>query len=139
VRDGLVAKSNLNQALTRIGDALLTGEYAWLFWGSVATLLGPALWLAWMAVTRRWSVKALVAIGILVNLGALGKRYLIVVPSQTHGQLLPYGDGIGSYSPSWVEYAVAVGLFSFGALLIGVFMKLFPIIELDDSKAEVAA
>jgi Ni/Fe-hydrogenase subunit HybB-like protein len=123
----------------RIGDALLTGEYAWLFWGSVAMLLGPALWLAWMAVTRQWSVKALVAIGILVNLGALGKRYLIVVPSQTHGQLLPYGDGIGSYSPSWVEYAVAVGLFSFGALLIGVFMKLFPIIELDDSKAEVEA
>jgi Ni/Fe-hydrogenase subunit HybB-like protein len=120
----------------RIGDALLTGRYAWLFWVSVATLLVPAVWLGWMAVTKRWNVGALVAIGLLVNVGAMGKRYLIVVPSQTHGQLLPYGDGVGSYSPTWVEYAVAVGLFSFGALLIGIFMKLFPIIELDDSRTE---
>ncbi len=120
----------------RIGDALLTGRYAWLFWISVATLVVPAVWLGWMAVTKRWNVGALVVIGLLVNVGAMGKRYLIVVPSQTHGQLLPYGDGVGSYSPTWVEYAVAVGLFSFGALLIGLFMKMFPIIELEDSKTE---
>ena len=107
-----------------------------MFWVSVATLLVPAVWLGWMAVTKRWNVGALVAIGLLVNVGAMGKRYLIVVPSQTHGQLLPYGDGVGSYSPTWVEYAVAVGLFSLGALLIGIFMKLFPIIELDDSRTE---
>lgn len=123
----------------RIGDALLTGDYAWLFWGSVAALVAPAVWLGWMTVTKRWSIGSLVVIGVLVNLGALGKRYLIVVPSQTHGQLLPYGDDIGSYSPTWVEYAVAVGLFSLGALLIGAFMKLFPIIELDDSNKEVVA
>ena len=57
-------------------------------------------------------------------------RYLIVVPSQTHGQLLPYG--VGSYTPTWVEYGVAIGLFSLGAAAIAIFMKLFPIIELDE-------
>ena len=67
---------------------------------------------------------------MLVNAGALGKRYLIVVPSQTHGQLLPYD--VGSYSPTWVEYGVAIGLFSLGAAAIAIFMKIFPIIELDD-------
>ncbi len=122
----------------RLGDALLTGRYAWLFWGSSATLVIPAIVLAWMAIAKRWRIGWLVAIGVIVNIGALVKRYLIVVPSQTHGQLLPYGDGVGSYSPSWVEYAVAVGLFSLGALLVAVFMKLFPIIELDDADREFA-
>ncbi len=114
----------------QLSAALLTGRYAWLFWGSIALLVLPALALVWMAIARHWRIGWLVAIGALVNLGAIGKRYLIVVPSETHGQLMPYG--IGSYSPSWVEYAVVIGLFSLGALLIGLFMKVFPIIEMEE-------
>ena len=114
----------------RIGDALLTGEYAPVFWGSVAVLALPAFGLAWMAVNRRWRIGWMVAFGALVNLGAIGKRFLIVAPSQTHGQLLPYP--VGSYTPSLVEYAVVLGLFSLGALLIAGFMKLFPIIEMEE-------
>ncbi len=113
----------------RLSEALLSGTYAWLFWGSVATLVVPFLILAWMALTRTWRVGWLVTSGILVNLGAIGKRYLIVVPSQTHGQLLPYG--VGSYTPSLVELAVTVGLFSLGAVLITLFMKVFPIVDLE--------
>lgn len=111
-----------------LSEALLSGRYAWLFWGSTAALVLPLIALGWMAVTRTWRVSWLVAAGILVNVGALGKRLLIVVPSQTHGQLLPYGTG--SYFPTWVEIAVAVGLFSLGAALVAIFMKVFPIIEL---------
>ena len=73
----------------------------------------------------------MVAFGALVNLGAIGKRFLIVAPSQTHGQLLPYP--IGTYTPSLVEYAVVLGLFSLGALLIAGFMKLFPIVEMEEA------
>ena len=83
-----------------------------------------------MAISRRWSLGWLVAAGVLVNAGALGKRLLIVVPSQTHGQLLPYGTG--SYFPTWVEIAVAVGLFSLGTALVAIFMKVFPIVELEE-------
>ncbi|NND73791.1 MAG: polysulfide reductase NrfD [Ilumatobacter sp.] len=119
----------------RIGDALLTGRYAWLFWGSIVTLVVPALLLAWMAIKKQWRIGWLVAIGVIVNLGALAKRYLIVVPSQTHGQLLPYGE-VGTYSPTWVEYAVMIGLFSLGALLVAIFMKIFPIIELADADTD---
>jgi molybdopterin-containing oxidoreductase family membrane subunit len=115
----------------RIGDALLTGEYAPVFWGSVAALALPAVGLAWMAVTRRWRIGWMVAFGALVNLGAIGKRFLIVAPSQTHGQLLPYP--VGTYTPSLVEYAVVLGLFSLGALLIAGFMKLFPIVEMEEA------
>ena len=90
----------------------------------------PLAVLARMAVYRAWSLPWLVVAGVLVNAGALGKRYLIVVPSQTHGQLLPYG--VGSYTPTWVEFGVAIGLFSLGAAAIAIFMKIFPIIELDE-------
>ena len=118
-----------------LSEALLTGTYAAVFWGSVVALVLPVFALAWMAITRSWKLSWLVAVGVLVNIGAIGKRYLIVVPSQTHGQLLPYG--VGSYTPSWVEFAVAFGFFSLGVLMVAVFMKIFPIIELKDETIEV--
>jgi molybdopterin-containing oxidoreductase family membrane subunit len=115
----------------RIGASLLTGEYAPIFWGSVAALALPAVGLAWMAVTKRWRIGWMVAFGALVNLGAIGKRLLIVVPSQTHGELLPYP--VGTYAPTWVEYTIALGLFALGAMLIAGFMKLFPIVEMEEA------
>ena len=59
-----------------------------------------------------------------------GKRFLIVVPSQTHGTLLPYGTG--SYVPTWVEWAEMAGLFAFGALLLTLFAKVFPIMPIGE-------
>jgi molybdopterin-containing oxidoreductase family membrane subunit len=111
-----------------LSDALLTGEYAWLYWGAVAMLAIPAVGLVWQALTKRWNVGWLIAFGIAVNLAAIAKRYLIVVPSQTHGTLLPYEAG--SYSPTWVEYGVVLGLFGLGALMIGIFFKVFPALPL---------
>lgn len=119
----------------RLSEALLSGPYAWMFWGSLATFVASFAILTWMALTRTWRVGWLVAGGILVNLGAIGKRYLIVVPSQTHGQLLPYG--VGSYTPSLVELAVTVGLFSLGLVLITLFMKVFPIVDLGPTSNEL--
>lgn len=116
----------------RLSEALLTGEYAWIFWGSVAVLLLALIGLAWMALARTWRIGWLVLAGVLVNVGAVGKRYLVVVPSETHGQLLPYG--VGSYTPSLVEFGVVIGLFSLGAVLVALFMKVFPIIELEKEK-----
>ncbi len=116
----------------QLSDALLFGPYAWTYWGSVALLAVPALVLIWQAVTRRWNIGWLVASGVAVNLAAIGKRYLIVVPSQTHGTLLPYE--VGSYSPSWIEYGVVLGLFALGALMIGLFVKIFPPLPLSDEE-----
>ncbi len=113
----------------RLSDALLTGTFAPIYWGSVAALVLPMIALTWQALSRRWNVGLLVASGVLVNLAAIGKRYLVVVPSQTHGTLLPYE--VGSYSPSWVEYGVVLGLFALGALLVGLFIKSFPVLPLE--------
>jgi molybdopterin-containing oxidoreductase family membrane subunit len=113
-----------------LSEALLTGVYAWIFWGSVISLLIAAVLLIWQAITRHWSIGLVFATGVLVNIGAVGKRYLIVVPSQTHGQLLPYPTG--TYTPNWIEFAIVFGLFALGALMIGAFMKVFPIVPLEE-------
>ena len=128
---------NTPEAEKALSDALLTGEYAWIYWGSVAALVMPVIILAYQALNSRWNIGWLVASGVLVNLAAVGKRYLIVVPSQTHGTLLPYD--VGSYTPSWIEWAVVAGILALGALLIGLFMKSFPLLPLDESEREVMA
>jgi len=108
---------------------MLWGEYSWIFWSSVALLVLPLLGLLYQSLKSSWTISWLVVSGIAVNIGAIGKRYLIAVPSQTHGQLLPYTDG--SYAPSWIEWAVVASLVAFGALVIGVFMKVLPIVEIN--------
>lgn len=121
----------------RVTREILWGEYAWIFWTSVALLVLPLVMLVYQALTKRWHLGWLVASGLAVNLGAIGKRYLIAVPSQTHGTLLPYTEG--SYSPSWVEYSVVLGLFALGALAIGTFMKVLPIVELEHEEVALDA
>ncbi len=75
------------------------------------------------------------AAAVLLNVAALFKRYLIVVPGLTVGRLLPYPEG--SYSPTWVEYLVVIGLVALGVAFFMVFMRFFPIFSLprdeDDS------
>lgn len=111
--------------------ALLTGEYSRLYWLSVACLVVPFVLLLGQCVLRRYSLSLIVVSGVLVNLAAIGKRYLIVVPSQTHGTLLPYG--IGAYAPTWVEYSIILGLFALGTLLYVLFVKVFPIMEVSQA------
>ena len=119
-----------NTAEANLINALLRGEYAWIFWASVAFLVVPLILLVWQFVTKKYSIGLLVLSGILVNLAAIGKRFLIVVPSQTHGTMLPYVTG--TYNPSWVEYSVIIGLMGLGALLFVLFMKIFPIMAVEE-------
>ncbi len=77
---------------------------------------------------RSWIASGVVS-GLLVNWAAVAKRLLVVVPSQSHGTLLPYPTG--SYAPTWVEYSVLLGLFALGTLLYALFVKVFPIMEVE--------
>lgn len=115
-----------------IADALLKGSYAWIFWLSLALMAGGLLVLIGQAANRKWSVGPLVVASIAISTAAVAERYLTVIPSQTHGTLLPYEPG--AYFPTWVEFGVVAGLFALGALLIGLFMKAFPILPLTDEE-----
>lgn len=109
---------------------LLFGEYAWIYWGAVGTFVIALVLLLVRAAlpSLRSAVWPVVAVGGLVNLGAIGKRYLIVVPSQTKGTLLPYDEG--SYTPAWTEFALIIGLIALGVLAYLLFTRYFPIVEL---------
>ena len=111
--------------------ALLSGRYAGVFWLSVVALLVPAVLLFTQFAQGKYTIGVAVLSGVLVNVAAIGKRYLIVVPSQTHGTLLPYGTG--QYTPSWVEVSVILGLLGLGAFLYILFVKVFPIMEVADA------
>ena len=84
------------------------------------------------AGTRKWQIGPLVVASVLISTAALAERYLTVIPSQTHATLLPYEPG--SYFPNWIEFAVVAGLFALGALLIGLFIKAFPVLPLVDDE-----
>ena len=115
----------------KISMALLSGRYAGVFWLSVVALLVPAVLLFTQFAQGKYTIGVAVLSGVLVNVAAIGKRYLIVVPSQTHGTLLPYGTG--QYTPSWVEVSVILGLLGLGAFLYILFVKVFPIMEVADA------
>lgn len=126
-----VAMVILSQAIPiapQAGLALSPLTVRWLTWllGILLALLAASL----LSELRGNLIGAAVLSGVLVNLAAIGKRYLIVVPSQTYGNLLPYP--IGSYSPTWVEYSIIVGLFALGTLLYVLFIKVFPIMEVPE-------
>ncbi|MBM2831618.1 MAG: hypothetical protein HW414_670 [Dehalococcoidia bacterium] len=112
--------------------ALISGEYAALFWVTVALLVIPFVILLLQFLTKRYSIPWIVTAGVMVNIAGMTKRYLLVVPSQTYGTLLPYAAG--SYSPSWVEYLIILGLFALGILLYMLFVKVFPIVPIHETE-----
>ncbi len=119
---------------SQLTRAMITGQYAPLYWLSVVSLAIPLALLFGQFVMRRHSLALLVLSGLLVNVAAIGKRFLLVVPSQLQGSLLPYPSG--TYTPTWVEYSVIGGLLALGTLVYIAFMKIFPIIELTTAEGD---
>ena len=113
-----------------IANALISGDYSQLYWLTLALLILSLGLLVYQFISGRYSIAMIAVSGVLVNFAAIGRRYLIVVPSQTHGQLLPYG--IASYNPTWIEYAVVFGLMAFSALIFVLFIKVFPVFKLPE-------
>jgi molybdopterin-containing oxidoreductase family membrane subunit len=107
---------------------MTAGAYAPLFWLSTGLFVVSLLALIGMYVRRHFSLGLAMTVGLVVNVAALIKRFLIVVPSQTHGVLLPYETG--TYQPTWVEYAVMFGLFALGGLIFLVVVRIFPLVPL---------
>lgn len=112
--------------------SLLSGEYAWIYWMTVGLMVVAFVVLFVQFLRRRYAILPIAAAGLAVGIAGVGKRYLIVVPSQTHGSLLPYLPG--SYTPNWVEIAVVVGLLALGGLALVLFFRVFPIMSVSDEE-----
>ena len=112
VVEELTARYAAGTVTTEVAQAVTSGPFAWMFWTVVVCLVVPAVALFVQFLRRRTSIALVMLAGIAVNVAAILKRYLIVVPSQTHGQLLDYPAG--AYVPTWVEYAVLGGITALG-------------------------
>jgi len=116
--------SQLVPLTQHVGSALPPMVWAWM--PRLVVVLVALLILSMLPALCSHVVARTVTAGLLVNVAAIGKRYLIVVPSQTHGNLLPYSPG--AYAPTWVEYSIIVGAFALGTLLFTVFAHVFPML-----------
>ena len=134
VVEEITATYAASRADMHVAHEIVWGTYAPLFWTAVICFAAATAILFLGFVTRRTSVAWTVVAALLVNVGAILKRFLIVVPSQTHGMLLPYPEG--RYVPSAGEMSVALGLFAFPVLLYLLFAKVFPIVPLGETSAE---
>jgi Ni/Fe-hydrogenase subunit HybB-like protein len=108
-----------------VAHAVVTGSYSTSFWIYIGTMfLGFAIpFLQYLR--NRPSVTGIAIAGVLVNVGAVLKRLLIVVPSQTDGAYLALEQGI--YSPSWIEWSIMAGAAGIVLLIILVFARIFPL------------
>ena len=124
----LTARYASSLAQGAVSDATLWGPYAPLFWTAIACLVVPLVLVFARAVRRTLTPAVAVAAGLIVQVAAVLLRYLVVVPSQTHGTLLPWQTGV--YAPTWVEISVVTGLTALGALLFLLYLKVYPIVPL---------
>jgi len=102
---------------------LFLESYAGFYWFyALGGLVLPGV-LILMPWTRNiWGV---VAAAVLVDLAMWVERYFIVITG-LRVPLMPYEPA--SYSPTWVEWSVMAAGFALFALLITLFVKVFPII-----------
>jgi molybdopterin-containing oxidoreductase family membrane subunit len=115
------------EADRHVAHAITKGSFAPLFWTAVGCLLLTFAIPFSMYLRRRTSVTAVVIAGVLANVAAVLKRFLIVVPSQTDGAMTPLERPL-SHMPSVVEIGIVSGMFGFFALLILVFIRIFPVV-----------
>jgi molybdopterin-containing oxidoreductase family membrane subunit len=112
-----------------IAHQITIGKFAPVFWINVLCLILPAIFLFYQTVSRKVNIALTALAGVVVNVSAVLKRFLIVVPSQTHGLYLPYQEG--NYFPALSEIMILLGIVGFGILLFVLFGKIFPIIPLE--------
>jgi molybdopterin-containing oxidoreductase family membrane subunit len=112
-------------------NELFYGTHAPLYWSvQILGLLVPLILLAFSRI--RNSISWIVFAASLIVVGAMVKRYIIVIPTMLH-PFVPIQNapiGYGSYFPSVVEWLVTLGAVAGFMLVYTLFSKLFPIITL---------
>ena len=115
----------------RVSDYLWFGPYAPIFWTLAVVGFGiPALILLKPIFRKGFNPKLTFAASIILNVALWVKRFSIVVPSLLNPPL--YQTGV--YIPTPTEISIMLGTFWMAALLYILFIKLFPIVDLDAIK-----
>ena len=115
---------------------LLVGDYALLFWiVQIVGMIAPIILMIFKPFRKPFP---LFTISILIVIGAFLKRFLIVTPTLLH-PFLPvqnYPDSYHHYNPTFSEMIITIGSIAGIALVISLFIKLFPIIPICETAHE---
>ncbi len=110
------------------------GKGAPMFWFVVITTI---VWpLLFMVKKIRTSTVWLFVTAIVMNIGMWLERFVIIIGPPSHGYD-PYSWG--SFWPSWVEWGILFGSFSFFFLLFLLYSKLIPTISMAEIKEDLKA
>lgn len=127
ITDEMTAAYAAPTADRHVAHVIVSGPFAPFFWTVVGSLLLTAGIPFFLYLRGKTSVFWVGVAGFTANVAAMAKRLLIVVPSQTHGTMLPV-ETPHWYIPSVLEVGAALGLFGVVALLILVFGRIFPLV-----------
>jgi molybdopterin-containing oxidoreductase family membrane subunit len=127
VVEELTATYAAPEADRHVAHEVVGGAFAPLFWITAGCLFLAFLLPFILYLRKQTSVVVVGLAAFLANVAAVLKRFLIVVPSQTHGTLAPV-DPPDVYAPSWVELGIVGGMFGVAATAILVFVRIFPIV-----------
>lgn len=109
---------------------LLVGSNAPLFWFEViGGALVPFALLAFPRFRRSASFLALISLLILVGIWLKRWNLLMAGALFTHEWFGWAEYPLGSYTPTWVEWSVMVGIYGVGALLFTLAIKFLPVEE----------
>lgn len=113
-----------------------TGTYAIPFWAMFTLCF--ALPLVILLTKAKRSIGWMVAAGLVINVGMWLERYMVIVPTLTRPRLLSQ-LAMGTYTPTWVEWAITAACFAGLLLLYSLFTRFFPIIPIWERSEEVDA
>jgi molybdopterin-containing oxidoreductase family membrane subunit len=113
-----------------------TGAYAIPFW--VMFALCFAVPLAILLTKGKRSIGWMVTAGLIINVGMWLERYIVIVPTLTRPRLLSE-LAMGTYAPTWVEWAVTASCFAGLLFLYALFTRFFPIIPIWERSEKVEA
>ena len=105
-----------------IFNAKFWQEFSPMFWVMVACC--SVIPVTILANPRTRTITGAVVASIFVNIGMWLERYIVIIPPMAR----PRMGGIGSYVPTWTEWAVTLACFAFFILLYVLFTKLFPVV-----------
>lgn len=113
---------------------LMVGPFSWMFWFYIfGGLVLPALL---VLIPRTRTIRGMVVAASLVIVAMWVERYLIVVTG-FRVPLMPYSPA--NYAPTWVEWSILTGAFALFALIVSVFVKLFPMVSVWEVEEHVKA
>ena len=115
---------------------MFSGRYAPLFWS--VQIFGMILPIIVLLFRKGRKPVPMLIVAILVVVGAWFKRFLIVVPTQLHPFIPIEGvpESWHRYIPTWEEWAITSASLAGALLIITLFVRLFPIIPIWETKEE---